>query len=62
MENTDLQALQDEVRIAAAPLQLVRGEMGRIVAGQEKLVERLMVALISVLIVIYLKIVNQKEK
>ena len=47
MENSDLQALQDEVRTAAAPLQLVRNEMGRIVAGQEKLVERLMLALIS---------------
>ena len=42
-----MQALQDEVRLAAAPLQRVRQEMGRIVAGQELLVERLLLALIA---------------
>ena len=38
MEVVNMQELQDEVRLAAAPLQLVRQEMGRIVSGQEKLV------------------------
>ena len=47
MENNDLQALQDEVRLAAAPLQLVRQETGRIVSGQQQLVDRLLLALIS---------------
>ena len=47
MEQTNMQALQEEVRLAAAPLQLVRQEMGRIVAGQETMVERLLLALIS---------------
>ena len=47
MDNSEMQVLQDEVRLAAAPLQLVRHEMGRIVAGQEKLVERLLLALIA---------------
>jgi len=47
MEHADMQSLQDEVRLVSAPLQLVRQEIGRIVAGQEKLVERLLLALIS---------------
>ena len=47
MEHIDMQALQDEVRLTAAPLQLVRQEMGRIVAGQQQLIERLLLALIS---------------
>ncbi len=42
-----MQALQDEVRLTAAPLQRVCQEMGRIVAGQEALVERLLLALIA---------------
>ena len=47
MENRDIQALQDEVRIVSAPLQLVKQEMGRVVAGQEPLIERLLLALIA---------------
>ena len=47
MENRDIQALQDEVRIVSAPLQLVKQEMGRVVAGQDALIERLLLALIS---------------
>lgn len=47
MEQSDLQLLQQEVRRVAAPLQSVRGEMGRIIAGQEALIERLLLALIS---------------
>ena len=47
MEHIDMQALQEEVRLAAAPLQLVRQEMGKIVAGQQQLVERLLLALIA---------------
>ena len=47
MENRDIQALQDEVRIVSAPLQLVKQEMGRVVAGQETLIERLLLALIA---------------
>jgi len=47
MEHTDMQELQDAVRLAAAPLQLVRQEMGRVVSGQQALIERLLLALIS---------------
>ena len=47
MEPLNMQELQDEVRLAAAPLQLVRQEMGRIVSGQQELIERLLLALIS---------------
>ncbi len=47
MEPRDIQQLQDEVRQLSAPLQLVKQEMGRVVAGQEALVERLLLALIS---------------
>ena len=47
MENKDIRQLQEEVRLAAAPLQLVKQEMGRVVSGQEKLVERLLLALIA---------------
>ena len=47
MEQSDIQLLQQEVRRIAAPLQSVRGEMGRIIAGQDALVERLLLAMIS---------------
>ena len=47
MENRDIRQVQEEVRLAAAPLQLVKQEMGRVVSGQEKLVERLLLALIA---------------
>ncbi|MCI5779967.1 MAG: AAA family ATPase [Lentisphaeria bacterium] len=47
MESKELEQLQQEVRQAAAPLQLLRQEIGRIVAGQKELVDRLLLALIS---------------
>ena len=47
METKDIRQVQEEVRLAAAPLQLVKQEMGRIVSGQEMLVERLLLALIA---------------
>ena len=47
MEQKDIQELQELVRQQAVPLQLVKTEMGRIIAGQEKLVDRLLLALIS---------------
>ncbi len=47
MEQKDIQELQDQVRLQSIPLQLVKTEMGRIIAGQEKLVDRLLLALIS---------------
>ena len=47
MDQNDIQLLQQEVRRIAAPLQSVRGEMGRIIAGQQALVDRLLLALIS---------------
>ena len=47
MEQKDIQLLQEQVRIQAAPLQLIKTEMGRIIAGQEKLIDRLLLALIS---------------
>ncbi|MDD3885786.1 MAG: AAA family ATPase [Victivallaceae bacterium] len=47
MEQQDIQKLQDRVRSEAAPLQLIKAEMGRIIAGQEKLIDRLLLALIA---------------
>ena len=47
MEQKDIQLLQEQVRIQAAPLQLIKTEMGRIIAGQEKLIDRLLLALSS---------------
>jgi MoxR-like ATPase len=47
MEQKDIQALQEEVRLHSAPLQLIKSEMGRIIAGQGKLVDRLLLALIA---------------
>ena len=47
MEQKDIQELQEEVRLHAAPLQLIRSEMGRIIAGQGKLIDRLLLALIA---------------
>ena len=47
MESIDIQQLQEEVRRDGAPLAVVRAEMGRIIAGQETLVDRLLLALIA---------------
>ena len=47
MEQQDIQQLQQQVQAAATPLQLIKTEMGRIISGQDKLVERLLLALIS---------------
>ncbi len=47
MEQKDIQQLQEQVKLCSAPLQLIKVEMGRIIAGQEKLIDRLLLALIS---------------
>ena len=47
MEQKDIQLLQDEVRSSCAPLQLIRSEVGRIIAGQEKLIDRMLLAMIA---------------
>ncbi len=47
MEQKDIQQLQEAVRIQAVPLQLIKTEMGRIIAGQEALIDRLLLAMIS---------------
>ncbi len=47
MEPKDIQQLQEEVKRESTPLQLIRTEMGRIISGQEKLIDRLLLALIS---------------
>ena len=47
MEQKDIQQLQDEVRSSCAPLQLIRSEVGRIIAGQEKLIDRMLLAMIA---------------
>ena len=47
MDAKELEDLQLKVKAAAAPLQLLRQEVGRIVAGQKELVDRLLLALIS---------------
>ena len=47
MEQRDIQQLQDEVRSSCAPLQLIRSEAARIIAGQEKLIDRILLAMIA---------------
>ena len=42
-----IQATQEKIRSALAPVELIRAEVGRIISGQEKLVERLLIALIA---------------
>ena len=41
MESHDLEQLQQEVKNVSAPLQLLRQEIGRIVSGQQELVDRI---------------------
>ncbi len=47
MEAKDIQQLQSQVRELHAPLALVKAEMSRIIAGQEKLIDRLLLAIIA---------------
>ncbi len=47
METKDIQQLQEIVRQRQSTLQLVKTEMGRIIAGQDKLLDRLLLAMIS---------------
>ena len=47
MANPNLQELQNEIKNKTAFLQVLRSEMGRIIAGQEKLIDRLMLALVA---------------
>ncbi len=47
MEAKDIQLLQQQVRERQAALSLVKTEMGRIIAGQEKLIDRLLLAMIA---------------
>jgi len=47
MEQKDIQQLQEKVKAESAVIQLIRTEMGRIVAGQEKLIDRLLLALLT---------------
>lgn len=47
MEPRDLEQLQQEVKNISAPLQQLRQEIGRIVSGQQELIDRLLLALIS---------------
>jgi len=47
MESRDIQQLQEELRRDGTPLQLVKSEMGRIISGQEALIDRLLLALIT---------------
>lgn len=47
MDKREIEQLQSELQKVTAPLQAVRDEVGRIVAGQRELVDRLLLALIS---------------
>ncbi len=47
MDNRNLEELKAQLQEASVPLQSVRSEVGRIVAGQKELVDRLLLALIS---------------
>ncbi len=47
MEPKDIEQFQAEAQLCAAPLQRIKEEMGRVIAGQEKLIDRLLLALVS---------------
>ena len=47
MEQKDIQQLQDELRTVCAPLQLIRSQASQIIAGQEKLIDRILLAMIA---------------
>ena len=47
MDNKNLEEIKVQLQEATVPLQSVRSEVGRIVAGQKELVDRLLLALIS---------------
>ena len=47
MEQQDIQKLQEEVRLQSQTLQLVKTEMGRVIAGQDQLLDRLLLAMIA---------------
>ena len=47
MTQEDLQKLQGEITAASAFLRPLKAEMGRIVSGQHKLIDRLIAALIA---------------
>ena len=47
MDTRNLEELKAELQQAQLPLQAVRNEVGRIVAGQKDLVDKLLLALIS---------------
>lgn len=47
MEQKDIQQLQEEIRSGCAPLQLIRAEASRTIAGQEKLIDRILLAMIA---------------
>ena len=47
MEQKDIEKFQAEAQICAQPLQRIKTEMGRVIAGQEKLIDRLLLALVA---------------
>ncbi len=47
MDNFDMDQLRQELPEVIAPLQAVRAEVGKVVAGQQELIDRLLLALIS---------------
>jgi len=47
MEQQDIQKLQEEVRIHSQTMQLVKTEIGRVISGQSRLIDRLLLALIA---------------
>jgi len=47
MEQKDIEQFQAEAQACAEPLQRIKMEMGRVIAGQEKLIDRLLLALVA---------------
>lgn len=47
MEQKDILQLQEELRTVCAPLQMIRSEVSLIIAGQEKLIDRILLAMIA---------------
>ena len=47
MEQKDILQLQEELRTVCAPLQMIRSEVSLIIAGQEKLIDRILLAMLA---------------
>ncbi|MDR0932497.1 MAG: AAA family ATPase [Victivallales bacterium] len=47
MEEKDIEKFQEEAQVCALPLRRIKAEIGKVLAGQEKLIDRLLLALVA---------------